>query len=59
MRLPKKSRTQIGSTIDVGSLPRFRHAKILSPRNLEIYKAPLLLLREAVPATQSRFVPTA
>lgn len=41
---------ELGFEIDASSLPRFRRAKLLSPRRKEIYRAPLLLLRKAIPA---------
>lgn len=41
---------ELGFVIDAGSLPRFRLATLLHPRSREIYEAPLLLLRKAVPA---------
>jgi len=43
----------LGFVIDAGTLPRFKRDTLLFPRDPAIYKAPLLLLRRAIPANRS------
>lgn len=43
----------LGFVINANSLPRFNRDTLLFPRDPSIYKAPLLLLRRAMPANRS------
>lgn len=45
--------TDLGFVIDAKALPRFEMPSLLRPRRQEIYRAPLLLVRKAVPADSS------
>ncbi len=45
-----KNAGRLGFEIDSDALPRFELEKLLSPRNPDIYRAPLLLVAKSIPA---------
>jgi hypothetical protein len=48
-----KGAGRLGFVVYADALPRFSRKTLLFPRDPSIYKAPLLLLRRAIPATQA------
>lgn len=53
--MPDTKKVQgLGFVINADALPRFNRETLLFPRDPVIYKAPLLLLRRAIPANRSR-----